>query len=204
MRTYLSANQRNLCSEYARLEARSLELKEQHGLWVTISSPFRLFMSPASIFRPIPPFPGCAPKDMLCVMRKLDLETHRYAMEQVLDGFIGGVLPVTYALLGSLAALFRNLNARADASRLSPADYGSIRNIMLLGVITGSVIGLFSDSLGWGGHEASGIPLASTALALLGGFASERVFAVFESLSVQVFGKVTMPAPPTSGLKGTS
>jgi hypothetical protein len=203
-RTYLTAPQRALCAEWGALDRRAQELKLQHAFWLQVAAPLYWAAAPWMLVQPRPTIDGCPPgrEQIACAMQRLDLETHRYGMEQMVDGLIGAVLPVAYALLGSLAGLFRTLNLRADREWLSPGDYGATRNTLVLGVVTGTVVGLFSDSMGWASHSSASIPLGPTALALLAGFASERVFALFDTISARVFGTAMADRPARAPAAG--
>jgi hypothetical protein len=118
-------------------------------------------------------------------------------MEQMVDGLMGAILPVAYAWLGTLASLFRRIGIKAEMETLGPTDYGAVRTSLILGLLAGTVIGLFSDVIGWGDAHGT-IPLGSTALALLAGFAADRVFVLLDTVAERVFGRAVIerPAPP--------
>ena len=101
------------------------------------------------------------------------------------------VLPCLYAMLGALAAALRIMARKAEDVTLSYADGGLITRTVVLGVLFGSVIGLFSSQLGAaeGGSLAS---LTPAALSLLAGYSVAQVFQFFDGLSLRVFG----PRPP--------
>ena len=64
---------------------------------------------------------------------------------------------------------------------------------LVLGVITGAVIGLFFSLLPQG--QGVGLPLSTTALALLAGYATDRVFELFDKFSTRVFSAAGAEAP---------
>ncbi len=214
---FLLPRQAQLCGEQTVLNKREFELKTMHWGWFKTSLPLRILVSaPDQVRRGLetlvcfvrtaiakrdPPQPIGSPKPAACPepdpmpeFTSLELTTHRFGMEQMVSGLIGAILPVTYAVLGALAALFRRISLRAEREWLDPSDYGSMRTSMILGVLTGTVIGLFGDVL----NPSGAVPLGSTALALLAGFASDRVFTMLDQLAMRVFGpsRTDVPAIP--------
>lgn len=175
---------------------RTVELKEIHARWFWSNRLLTYVMVKLPSLRfTLPEFPeqGSTAFDKFIA---LDLATDRYAMEQMVDGLIGAILPVAYALLGALAAMFRRISRRAESETLSAVDFGQMRMSLILGVVTGSVIGLFSDVLRASDHSNVGIPLGTTALALLAGYASDRVFVMLDTLSERVFGQAPADRSP--------
>lgn len=69
---------------------------------------------------------------------------------------------------------------------LGPAEYDGMMSSLVLGGLTGAVIGLFSNVVPQS-EQSAGLPLATTALALLAGYAADRVFAMFDNLAKRVF-----------------
>ena len=114
------------------------------------------------------------------------LETQRYAMQQLLNGLLAGIMPAMYPALGALVSLFRRLAILAEKELLGQGEYGGMMNSLVLGGLTGAVIGLFSNVVPQG-EQSAGLPLATTALALLAGYAADQVFAMFDSLAMRVF-----------------
>jgi hypothetical protein len=106
-------------------------------------------------------------------------------MQQLLNGLLAGIMPAMYAALGALVSLFRRLAILAEKELLGSGEYG-VMNSLVLGGLTGAVIGLFSNVVQQG-EQSAGLPLATTALALLAGYAADQVFAMFDSLAMRVF-----------------
>ena len=178
LRLYVSDRQRALCEELAKLERRERELKGMHASWLGVALPVFISTAPwALLVRP--PQDNSNPA-------ALELETHRYGMQQVINGLLAGIMPAVYAALGALTSLFRRLTRKAEDERLGPADYGGMMSSLVLGGLTGAVIGLFANIVPHGGQNA-GLPLTTTALALLAGYAADRVFAMFDGLAERVF-----------------
>ena len=112
-------------------------------------------------------------------------------MQQMINGILAGIMPAMYAALGALASLFRRLANKVENERLGPSDYSAMLASLVLGVLMGTIIGLFSNAL-QGGQSVT-LPLSTTALALLAGYATDRVFSMFDNLSERVF---TPPQSP--------
>jgi hypothetical protein len=186
---YISDRQRSLCEEREHLAKRESELRRSHGVWTEAASPVIALSSP---------LPG-----MIYFARTLQrelfhwtdqppdrtLESERYATEQLINGLLAGIMPAMYAALGALASLFRRLAQKAEEERLGPADHGGMMSSLVLGGLTGAVIGLFVNVVPQGGQGAAsaGLPLTTTALALLAGYAADRVFAMFDNIAQRVF-----------------
>ena len=179
-----------LCLEQVSLQQREKQLKDMHAMWVQFALPLQYSIAPYAVLfeQPFPEECDNKKTRFYCAFEKMELETHRYGMEQMVDGLIGAILPVVYALIGSIVSLFRAITAHAEADCLSPSDFAATRNRLMLGIVTGTVVGLFSDTLGWGSQASAALPLGPTALALLAGFASDRVFGMFDKLTERLFG----------------
>jgi hypothetical protein len=101
-------------------------------------------------------------------------------------GMLAQLLPCLYAVLGALASMFRRLGQRVQAEALSISDHGGMRMTVILGVLAGAVIGLFIGQLQtMEGSET----LTLAGLALLAGYAVDRLFNLFDSLSARLFGE---------------
>ena len=118
--------------------------------------------------------------------RNWHLETFRYRMQHMINGLLAGIMPAMYAALGALASLLRRLSQKVEAERLAPADYGGMASSLVLGILTGAVIGLFMGAMPQAG-QGTALPLSTTALALLAGYATDRVFGMFDHLADRVF-----------------
>lgn len=120
-----------------------------------------------------------------------DLESHRIMMQQSVQGLIGNIMPTAYAALGALASMFRRIGRKAQTETLGSGDYGGMQISFVLGLLTGAVIALFADGLK---AADGGLPLGTTAFALLAGFAADRVFAMFDQIADRLFGAQQQPS----------
>jgi hypothetical protein len=103
-------------------------------------------------------------------------------------GMLAQLLPCLYAVLGALASMFRRLGQRVQAEALSISDHGGMRMTVILGVLAGAVIGLFVGQL----QTMEGTETLTLAgFALLAGYAVDRLFNLFDSLSSRLFGEPT-------------
>lgn len=186
LRLYVSDRQLMLCQERSKLDRRERDLKEFHGRWIYLAAPVMIVTAPWVIF-------GSTPDKVT----SLELDTHRYGMQQVINGLLAGIMPAMYAALGALASLFRRIADKAEHERLGPADFGGMMSSLVLGGLTGAVIGLFANILP---HDTptAGLPLTTTALALLAGYAADRVFTMFDSLAARVFVVTEVSEPKRS------
>ncbi|MBN9509137.1 MAG: hypothetical protein J0I21_08475 [Alphaproteobacteria bacterium] len=102
------------------------------------------------------------------------------------------VLPVLFGLLGSLIFVILDFYGKVCASRLHPRD-GRLAPIRLvLGLVTGTCIGLFFSAAGRTvpGNAASvvtSLTLSASGLAFLAGFGVEGVFGMLDALVRKVF-----------------
>jgi hypothetical protein len=187
-RVFVGDHQRALCEERDKLGRRERDLKNMHGAWLRTALPVFALTAPWALI----PTAHDAPRHA----EDLELETHQYGMQQVVNGLLAGIMPAMYAALGALASLFRRLLWKAEYERLGPADYGGMMSSLVLGGLTGAVIGLFANIAPHSGQGA-GLPLTTTALALLAGYATDRVLSMFDGLADRVF--VVPEAPGGTG-----
>jgi hypothetical protein len=103
----------------------------------------------------------------------------------ILDSLTLYVLPVLYAFLGSLAASHRMVRRKIDSFTLGYTDRGVLQQNRVLGVLTGSVIGLVASYFGKPDDSTS---LGLSAVSLLAGYNVSAVFAFLDSISARVFG----------------
>jgi hypothetical protein len=186
MRLYISDRQRALCTEYDTLEQRSGELKHAHGRWWDHAVLVRRITQPDELPKLLNPFEWAQWFQRDLPRRDpWHLETYRYRMHHMINGLLAGIMPAMYAALGALASLFRRMAKKVEEERLGPADYSGMMSSLVLGILTGAVIGLFMSVLPQSGQ--TGLPLSTTALALLAGYATDRVFSLFDSLAERVF-----------------
>jgi hypothetical protein len=107
---------------------------------------------------------------------------------QVADGLLGCItlylLPTLYGGLGAMAATLRALRRKVDHSLVTMTDRGRVQQDVILGVLCGAIIGLFSSYLG-ASNPQQGFGLS--ALALLAGYNISGVFAFLDELSSRMF-----------------
>lgn len=115
-----------------------------------------------------------------------------FRTREVADGLLGCItlylLPTLYGGLGAMAATLRALRRKVDQSLVTMTDRGRVQQDVILGVLCGAVIGLFSGYLGASNPQQG---LGLSALALLAGYNISGVFAFLDELSSRVF----QPAP---------
>jgi hypothetical protein len=111
-----------------------------------------------------------------------------YHAREVADSLLGSialyVLPTLYGGLGAMAATLRSLRRRVDRWLVTVTDRGRVQQDVILGVLSGAIIGLFFGYLGKANPDAG---LGLSALALLAGYNVAGVFAFFDELSNRVF-----------------
>ncbi|MDF8332138.1 hypothetical protein [Novosphingobium cyanobacteriorum] len=101
------------------------------------------------------------------------------------------ILPILYGVLGAGAAVMRNLAAAMRDYLLSPRHLRMALIQLVLGALTGAVIGLFvsHDTASPGAPDGllQGVFLSTSALCFVAGFGVEGVFQALESLVARVF-----------------
>ncbi|HEY8288912.1 MAG TPA: hypothetical protein VIG49_06560 [Acetobacteraceae bacterium] len=112
--------------------------------------------------------------------------------ESILGSITQYILPVCYGFLGAMAAAFRLLRRKVEASLLSYTDRARLQQGAILGVLCGGVIGLFASYLGKA-DAASGLGVA--AVALLAGYNVDGVFQFLDELSDRLFRPASATKP---------
>ncbi len=107
------------------------------------------------------------------------------------------VLPMMFALLGTLIGAFRAIMARIGAGELAPRDFVRMKSGIVTGLVAGIAVGLFLSpssvpSQGAGG-VAGQLTLTACGLGFLAGYASHSFFAYLDRVVSAVFPL----APPT-------
>lgn len=101
------------------------------------------------------------------------------------------ILPILYGVLGAGAAVMRNLASAMRDYLLSPRHLRMALIQLVLGALTGAVIGLFvsHDTASPGAPDGllQGVFLSTSALCFVAGFGVEGVFQALESLVARVF-----------------
>ena len=94
------------------------------------------------------------------------------------------ILPCLYAFIGAAASAIIGIGRKLNASVLSYADRGWLRQAMILGFVFGGVIGLFANYLS---KSPASDGLGLSALALLAGYNVPAVSEMLEDLSKKIF-----------------
>lgn len=102
----------------------------------------------------------------------------------VLGSITQYILPVLYGFLGAMAAALRLLRRKTAASLLNSTDRAALVQGAILGVLCGSVIGLFASYFGTADATAG---LGVSAFALLAGYNVDGVFRFLDELSDRLF-----------------
>jgi hypothetical protein len=115
----------------------------------------------------------------------------------ILTVFATYVLPMMFALLGTLIGAFRAIMARIGVGELAPRDFVRMKSGIVTGLVAGIAVGLFLSpssvpSQGAGGI-ASQLTLTACGLGFLAGYASHSFFAYLDRVVSAVFPL----APPT-------
>ena len=110
------------------------------------------------------------------------------------------VMPILYALLGSMAFVLRRHGDRLSAQLLTPRDRPANQIRLLLGVVIGGCIGLFysgspvSQTTGLLGVATT---LSAAALAFLAGYGVEATFKTLDALIAHIFRINSTDKPAT-------
>ncbi len=115
----------------------------------------------------------------------------------ILTVFATYVLPMMFALLGTLIGAFRAIMARIGVGELAPRDFVRMKSGIVTGLVAGIAVGLFLSpssvpSQGAGG-VAGQLTLTACGLGFLAGYASHSFFAYLDRVVSAVFPL----APPT-------
>lgn len=94
------------------------------------------------------------------------------------------ILPCLYALLGSMAATMRYLRLRVDTYQINFTDRGRILQNVVLGIIAGAIVGLFSAYL----SKSSAVEnIGVSAIACLAGYNVSALFRFLDDISDRIF-----------------
>ena len=100
------------------------------------------------------------------------------------------ILPVFYALLGTLAYLLRSFEQQMSTRTFVPSEANSAR--FLIAAIGGAVVGLFNNF-----SITQGASISPLAIAFLVGYAVDVFFAFLDGL-LQTFTRNTPASPPST------
>jgi hypothetical protein len=135
--------------------------------------------------------------------RKKNLEdnaTYWQMATSMLSVFTIYVLPIMFALLGTLIGAFRAILNRIGASELAPRDLVRMKIGIPTGLVAGIAVGLFlspsSVPVQGAGGVASQLTLTASALGFLAGYASSSFFGFLDNVIRSVFPYGSPAASP--------
>jgi hypothetical protein len=109
----------------------------------------------------------------------------------ILSVFTGYILPIMFALLGTLIGAFRSILNRIRANELAPRDLVRMKLGIPTGLVAGIAVGLFlspsSVPLQGEGGVAGQLTLTASGLGFLAGYASHRFFGFLDNVIRSVF-----------------
>jgi hypothetical protein len=172
-RAYRNAEYMRSCDRFEYLEAQRRQADHAVSSWVSIVTavPDWLFGNAAA---------GGAPRRDY---------TYRPWSETVVTAMGSYILPILFGVIGAWAAGERELRQKMERFELALTDRHTYRRGLLLGGVVGGVVGMFftADAL-------KDLSLTYSAIALLGGFAGDRVFRFMDDLINRVFS-INRPQP---------
>lgn len=121
----------------------------------------------------------------------------------ILSVFTAYILPMMFALLGTLIGAFRNILAKIRDSELAPRDFVSMKLGIPMGLVAGIAVGLFfspsSVPVQGAGGVAGDLTLTASGLGFLAGYACQTFFHFLDDLLKRVFpeNRSASPAVPT-------
>lgn len=102
--------------------------------------------------------------------------------ETVVTALSAYILPILFGVIGAWAAGERELRRRLERFEVTRTDRHTFRRGLLLGGVVGGVVGLFFSD-----DTLRDLSLTYSAIALLGGFAGDRVFRFLDDLINRIF-----------------
>jgi hypothetical protein len=102
--------------------------------------------------------------------------------ETVVTALSAYILPILFGVIGAWAAGERELRRRLERFEVTRTDRHTYRRGLLLGGVVGGVVGLFFSD-----DTLRDLSLTYSAIALLGGFAGDRVFRFLDDLINRIF-----------------
>jgi hypothetical protein len=194
LKIYLSAAERDVCERDAVLAINfsivQNDLVRYRADWPAMVG--GLFAVPAALARlPCLAF-GCT--DAKLAPNQKDIE---FVIAPALLVWSNYALPVLFGLLGSIIYVIMDFYAKVRGSRLHPRDTMLAPIRIVLGLATGTCIGLFFSAAGpaaSGGvtNLAAAMTVSASGFAFLAGFGVETVFTMLDTVVQRVFS--TEPA----------
>lgn len=138
-----------------------------------------------------------------------DNATYWQTATSVLSVFTTYILPMMFALLGTLIGAFRAILNRIAVSELAPRDFVRMLLGMPTGLVAGIAVGLFlsptSVPIQGSGGVAGQLTLTASGLGFLAGYASQSFFTYLDNVMGTVFpntADTNAPAPrPAANLR---
>jgi hypothetical protein len=106
------------------------------------------------------------------------------------------ILPILFGVIGAWAASERELRRRLERFEVTRTDRHTYRRGLLLGGVVGGVVGLFFST-----DTLKNLSLTYSAIALVAGFAGDRVFRFLDDLINRIFS-IERPPPGTAARAG--
>ena len=122
----------------------------------------------------------------------------------ILSVFTAYILPIMFALLGTLIGAFRAILNRIGANELSPRDLVRMQIGIPTGLVAGIAVGLFlgpsSVPVQGAGGLSGQLTLTASGLGFLAGYASQSFFGFLDNMIRNIFpsgstANASMPAP---------
>jgi hypothetical protein len=108
--------------------------------------------------------------------------------ENILSCITLYVLPCLYGFLGAVVAILKYLRLQVDNHWLSFTDRGRIIQTQILGVVMGSIVGLFAAYI-TSSNQSFGT-LSVPAIAFLAGYNLSSLLTLFDDVSARLFQKI--------------
>jgi hypothetical protein len=116
----------------------------------------------------------------------------------ILTAFTTYILPMMFALLGTLIGAFRAIMSRIGAGELAPRDFVRMKIGVCTGLVAGIAVGLFLSPSSVPAQGAGGVAgeltLTASGLGFLAGYASHSFFGYLDRIVSAIF-PLASPAP---------
>lgn len=118
----------------------------------------------------------------------------------VLSAYASYVLPILFALVGTIASMLRDIGNKITDNLLAPRDEALALMRVPLGLMAGVAVGLFFSPSSVASQVSSGagvITLTASGLAFLAGYAADGFFRMLDTLTTRVFNLSSESKKPT-------
>jgi hypothetical protein len=119
----------------------------------------------------------------------------------VLSAYASYVLPILFALVGTIASLLRDIGNKITDSLLAPRDETLALMRVPLGLMAGVAVGLFFSPSSVASQVSSGagvLTLTASGLAFIAGYAADGFFRMLDTLTTRVFNLNSDGKKPTA------